>query len=253
MKPGEPFKRKFRVVSCGNFAKTTAESQLYAGGAGAESLRALLVHAARCSRQAYGLDVKSAFLLAPIPANVTKRYAMRPPRLLVELGLCAEDELWMIDKALYGFRESPKWWSVHRDNFLAAASWETEQGQVHLEQLASEGNIWSMRLQDGTCVGHLLVYVDDMLLLTESQVAQAFITWLRESWECTGLKQATAQEPLRFLGVDIFAELDEAHHVVGYSLGQEPYISELLRTHGVQPNLRATAPVPTGLGARSTP
>ena len=37
VKPGDPYKRKFRVVSCGNYAKTTAESQLYAGGAGAES------------------------------------------------------------------------------------------------------------------------------------------------------------------------------------------------------------------------
>ena len=79
VKPGEPYKRKFRVVSCGNFAKSTAESQLYAGGAGAESLRALLVHAGGCGRRAYGLDVKSAFLLAPIPTTVTKRYAMRPP------------------------------------------------------------------------------------------------------------------------------------------------------------------------------
>ena len=125
VKPGDPFKRKFRVVSCGNFAKTTAESQLYAGGAGAECLRALLVHAGKCQRRAYGLDVKSAFLLADIPTNVTKRYAMRPPRLLIDLKLCTEDEVWMVDKALYGFRESPKWWADHRDRFLSTVRWET--------------------------------------------------------------------------------------------------------------------------------
>ena len=125
VKPGDPYKRKFRIVSCGNFAKTTAESQLYAGGAGAESLRTLLVYAGRRGRRAYGLDVKSAFLLASIPTNVTKRYARRPPRLLVDLELCTEDEVWMIDKALYGFRESPKWWSDHRDRFLSGASWES--------------------------------------------------------------------------------------------------------------------------------
>ena len=207
-------------------------------------MRTLLAHAARHHRRAYGLDVKSAFLLASIPSNIIKRYAMRPPRLLIDLGLCTEDELWMVDKALYGFRESPKWWSVHRDDFLTGATWTTSLGNVCLQQLTSEGNVWSMRLQDGSCIGHLLVYVDDMLLLTEPEVAHSFIDWLRKTWECTGLKEATALEPLRFLGVDIYAELDKEDKVVGYSLAQEFYISELLRTHSVQPNPKTSAPVP---------
>ncbi|CAE7033644.1 GIP [Symbiodinium sp. CCMP2592] len=244
IKPGEPFKRKFRIVSCGNFASATDEGQLYAGGAGAESLRTLLAHSSRRGRRCFGLDVKSAFLLAPIPANVTRRYAMRPPRMLIELGLCAEDELWIIHRALYGFRESPKWWSIHRDEFLKSAVWTSPYGMVRLQQLVSEGNIWSMRLSDGSCVGHLLVYVDDMLLLTDSCVAESFITWLRQSWECTGLKEATSSEPLRFLGVDIYAEVDSEGEVIGYSLAQEAYIDELLRSHQVKPSSRATAPVP---------
>ena len=78
----------------------------------------------------FGLDVKSAFLLAPIPPNVTKRYA-----ILIEMGLCADDELWVIDRALYGFRESPKWWSIHRDEFLKSARvakplWGSKTGAV---------------------------------------------------------------------------------------------------------------------------
>ncbi|CAE7251152.1 GIP [Symbiodinium sp. CCMP2592] len=197
-----------------------------------------------CLWRCFGLDVKSAFLLAPIPANVTRRYAMRPPRMLIELGLCAEDELWIIHRALYGFRESPKWWSIHRDEFLKSAVWTSPYGMVRLQQLVSEGNIWSMRLSDGSCVGHLLVYVDDMLLLTDSGVAESFITWLRQSWECTGLKEATSSEPLRFLGVDIYAEVDSEGEVIGYSLAQEAYIDELLRSHQVKPSSRATAPVP---------
>ena len=244
VKPGTPFKRKFRVVSRGNYATTTAEGQLYAGGAGAESLRTLLVHASRYGRRCFGLDVKSAFLLAPIPPNVTKRYAMRPPKLLIEMGLCADDELWVIDRALYGFRESPKWWSIHRDEFLKSARWPSPYGEVRLEQFASEGNLWSMRLCDGSCLGHILVYVDDMLLLTSANVAESFIAWLRESWECTGLKEATSTDPLRFLGVDIYAEVDHAGQTVGYSLAQESYIDELLRSHKVTACTRATAPVP---------
>ncbi|CAE7817431.1 GIP [Symbiodinium sp. CCMP2592] len=244
VKPGAPYKRKFRIVSCGNYAKTTAESQLYAGGAGAESLRALLAHSARRGRRAYGLDVKSAFLLASIPEGVTKRYAMRAPRLLVELELAREDEVWIIDRALYGFRESPRWWSLFRDSFLAKAEWNTPLGKVTLEQFSSESNVWRMRHESGLCIGHLLVYVDDMLLLTEPEVAQSFIDWIRESWECTGLKEATATDPLRFLGVDIYAELNDTGDLIGYSLAQESYIAELLRSHDVRSNSRATAPVP---------
>eukprot|EP00439_Symbiodinium_sp_Y106_P003270 s2292_g1.t1 len=116
--------------------------------------------------------------------------------------------------------------------------------RIHLRQLAAEGNVWSMRNQDGTCVGHLLVYVDDMLLLTDPEVAQAFIQQLRQTWECTGLKEATAQDPLRFLGVDIFAELGKGGEVLGYSLAQESYIAELLRSHEIATSSRATAPVP---------
>ena len=59
------------------------------------------------------------------------------------------------------------------------------------------------------------MYVDDMLLLTSANVAESFIAWLRESWECTGLKEATSTDPLRFLGVDIYAEVDHAGQTVG--------------------------------------
>ncbi|CAE7618847.1 GIP, partial [Symbiodinium sp. CCMP2456] len=186
VKPGSPFKRKVRVVSCGNFASTTEETLLYAGGAGAETLRALLVHNGRRGRRCHSLDVKSAFLLAPIPAYVKKRYAVRPPKLLTELGICAADEIWMIERALYGFRESPRWWSVHRDSVLSTATWNTERGALRLRQLASDSNVWSIELESGECMGHLLIYVDDMLIMADDCIAASFFEW--------------------FLGVDIYED-----------------------------------------------
>ena len=169
---------------------------------------------------------------------------MRPARLLVELGLCKEDEIWMIDKALYGFRESPKWWSVHRDRVLSTARWAADTGSLWLEQFASEGNVWAIRHEDGTCVGHVLVYVDDILVLSDPGIATSFISWIRERWECTGLKEATTTDPLRFLGMDIYAEEDKEGNLIGFSLVQEAYIDELLRSHEVLASARATAPVP---------
>ncbi|CAE7215740.1 GIP, partial [Symbiodinium sp. CCMP2456] len=214
VKPGSPFKRKVRVVSCGNFASTTEETLLYAGGAGAETLRALLVHNGRRGRRCHSLDVKSAFLLAPIPAYVKKRYAVRPPKLLTELGICAADEIWMIERALYGFRESPRWWSVHRDSVLSTATWNTERGALRLRQLASDSNVWSIELESGECMGHLLIYVDDMLIMADDCIAASFFEWIRGRWDCTDLETASCDKPLRFLGVDIYEERDEHDHRV---------------------------------------
>ncbi|CAE7427172.1 GIP, partial [Symbiodinium necroappetens] len=54
-------KRKVRIVSCGNYAKGVSEDVLYASGAAAETLRIALV---------------------------------RPPAILIVLGICEPDEVW---------------------------------------------------------------------------------------------------------------------------------------------------------------
>ena len=89
VKPGKPF---LRVVSCGNFARSVAEEVLYASGAAAETLRAILVHAGLRRRQCWSTDIKCAFLLAPIPDTVQKKYVLKPPAILVALEICKPDE-----------------------------------------------------------------------------------------------------------------------------------------------------------------
>ena len=243
VKPGSPYKRKCRIVSCGNYASTTEEALLYAGGAGAESLRSLLVHAARRGRRCFGTDIKAAFLLAPIPAHVRKRYAVRPPKILIDLNIVSPEEIWLVQRALYGFRESPRWWAIHRDQVLSTAEWSTPHGRVRLQQFTSESNIWAILTESGECLGHLLIYVDDLLLVTDEEIAEAFVDWIRQRWECTDLQVATGDKPLRFLGVDIFEEVDD-YGTIGFSLSQESYIAELLRGHDLRPNSRATTPTP---------
>ena len=239
VKPGSPYKRKMRVVSCGNYATGTDEASLYAGGAGAESLRALLVHGGRRGRRCFCTDIKTAFLLAPIPAHVTRRYAVKPPRVLVELNICEASELWLIQKALYGFRESPKWWATHRDSILRTAQWQSGGEEFQLRQLKSENNIWAIEAKGGGCAGHLLIYVDDFLFVTDESIARDLVGWIRGRWECTDLSVATEDDPLKFLGVDVY-EVRDSHGIIGFRLGQQGYIDELLRSHGVEPN----TPVP---------
>ena len=50
--------------------------------------------------------------------NLTKRkrlVLMLPPKILICLGLVKEGEMWLVERALYGLRESPKLWGEYRD------------------------------------------------------------------------------------------------------------------------------------------
>ena len=243
VKPGKPFRRKVRIVSCGNFAKTIAEEVLYASGAAAETLRTVLVYAGKQRRSAWATDIKNAFLLAPIPKTATKRYALKPPVILIALGICDPSEIWEVCRALYGFKEAPKWWSQYRDEVLSTAEVITSLGKARLKRAVSDENLWKLVLDDDTCIAHVLVYVDDLLILACRSVATALFEWIRSQWQCSELEQAQVHKPLRFLGVDVF-EIRDDHSVCGFALAQEGYIDELVRSHNLGSCARAVVPVP---------
>ena len=134
VKQGKPFRRKVRIVSCGNYAKGVSEDILYASGAAAETLRTFLVRSGCLRHSAWSTDIKNAFLLAPIPGTSTRHYALRPPAILVLLGIANPDEVWEVCKTLYGFKEASKWWSRFRDDALVTASFQTPFGLAALQR-----------------------------------------------------------------------------------------------------------------------
>ena len=72
-KPGSGdkwFRRKCRVVGCGNFERPDPELELFASGVPADVLRACLIEAAHRGFSAWISDIKNAFLLAPLPDEV---------------------------------------------------------------------------------------------------------------------------------------------------------------------------------------
>ncbi|CAE7838747.1 RE1 [Symbiodinium sp. CCMP2592] len=204
-----------------------SEDILYASGAAAETLRMLLIHGGSKRRQCWSTDIKCAFLLAPIPDNVRKTYVLKPPAILIALGICSPDEYWEVKRAVYGFKESPKWWAQFRDSELQRANFLVPEGQATLRKTSSDENLWEMVLSDGTNVGYVLVYVDDILMVSSRLVAEAFHAWIKDRWECSDLEQATAHKALRFLGVDVYEAYD-AEGPCGFTLSQEGYIDESL-------------------------
>ena len=169
-------------------------------------------------------------------------FALTPPRLLVRLGLAEEGELWILTHAVYGLRESPKLWSDFRDCQLRALRCVVDGVELQLQQGRLDPNWWRVvRTSDGVVVGGLLTYVDDLLLAGSKEVIAALATAIQGIWKTTPLALATAESPLRFLGVEIRIQGS------GFVLSQEAYAEELLRLNSVKPTARGKIPCPRDL------
>ena len=75
------------------------------------------------------LDVKTAFLNAGLrgqdaPPESRRIVLLQPPALMVKLGLAEVGELWQVEAALYGLRESPRQWGDHRDGWRHSVHWD---------------------------------------------------------------------------------------------------------------------------------
>lgn len=116
---GEWFRRKARIVACGNMMAASGEDT-YAAAAPAEVVRSSLAMSSSRGWDAGVIDITSAFLQTPL-SEVSCQFRVfgQPPKALIRAGLCSEDERWEFTHAVYGLRESPRWWGEFRDVSLA--------------------------------------------------------------------------------------------------------------------------------------
>ena len=143
-KEGQRYRRKARIVGCGNFQPKDPNEINYSGGAVAEAVRLGVAEAARRGWHALTGDVVSAFLRAPVPTGT--KLALRPPAALIRAGLATPEEIWEVQTALYGFRTSPRWWSSHRMEKMRAA--QTEMGLTFKQGLADQ-DAWQALTRKG--------------------------------------------------------------------------------------------------------
>ncbi|CAE7339218.1 RE1, partial [Symbiodinium pilosum] len=236
----EKYKRKYRLVLCGNFAAPEEQfGSLYAGGASAETFRTVLAIAATKGWLGATADITGAFLLAPWPDHL-HRYAVAPPRLLIDNGYVSEQAYWLVLRPLYGLRESPAIWASYRSARFSNAKILYEDKYLVLKMSKVDSELWLIFFEgEEDLLGCLITYVDDLFYVAARKVVKAVHAWILEEWPCNELEWAAEGGGTRYLGMEVFQRPSGA-----YEIHQKGYILDLLRSHGMDESPGTLLPCP---------
>ncbi len=130
-------KLRARGVICGNFVESAAGGESnYTEQVDATAVRIVLRLGSLDNMQFRSTDVSVAVLNADLSETDTEKGILcRAPSLFVEAGVCQKGEIWLVRKALYGLRQSPKCWGIHRDKHLKTLmSVDTEGNKYTLKR-----------------------------------------------------------------------------------------------------------------------
>ena len=178
------FRRKCRIVVCGNYL-ADQPINVFASGTSADSLRIAVAIAVHKGWTVGCTDVSNAFTLAPMPSD--RLYGLTAPTVVVMAGGAGSGEVWLIERVLYGLREAPRLWGLFRNERLHSAQVEYNNQVIVLECLETEENMWKIQFKDDPALqGIMLVYVDDILILSTQGIVDA----LYACWCQNGSAQA---------------------------------------------------------------
>ena len=133
---------KARVVARGNFQSSAARGRedTFASGVSAEGVRLLLRLAALEQFDIGSIDVKMAFLNAPLVTPNQEKVTVRVPGILRTAGICTE-KYWLVQKAMYGLDVAPRSWSLHRNGILQGITSLMDGTAVEVRPLDEDVNI----------------------------------------------------------------------------------------------------------------
>ena len=230
-KPGNPPRKKYRAVICGNFQKKDPDRDakaFHAGGADSVSIRSVLRWAGLRQAGASVTDIRTAFLNAPVDVSGAEFLVCQPPKHMVLAGVVPPRTKWRVRGALYGLVSSPRSWSVFRDSKLREFTWQCEDQSRVLQQCVAKDVL------SGKVVGLVTCYVDDMLIVGSNVERRAFLTHLKSVWECNEPTHAE-ESVIKYCGL----EIKETH--AGLEICQKQYVEELLLRH---PSVCSSAATP---------
>ena len=220
-------RKKYRAVICGNFQAPhpdRAKQTLYAGGADSVSLRTCLRWAGLRQAGASVVDVKTAFLNAPVDESEARYLICNPPRHMVLAGVVPSGTRWRVHGALYGLLTSPRAWSKERDGRMKKFRWTCHGSGRRLLQCITDPNVWRLVDDHDQVLGLVTCYVDDLLVLGSRLEREAFLDHLRATWE-TSTPSHAEETPTSYCGLELVQTGD------GLFASQSRYVHELLQRH----------------------
>ena len=138
--------------------------------------------------------------------------------------------MWTLEKAVYGFRESPFLWSQERDARLEELRWKVGTTQYRLSRCASDSQVWKLlEVQAGKILilGVLVVCVDGFLLQTgDGPLRNAFLAALANVWTLAKEESLTTTNPITFLGIELVARANG-----DVFLHQQGFVKTILQKH----------------------
>ena len=132
---------KTRAVICGNFlGQCFTKDQKYASGADSVLIRLVLRECALRGWSLCVLDVRTAFLLAPLLFQEERPTLVQVPKMFLMGGICKET-VWRVKRALYGMVTSPKSWEVYRNSTMSKMKGTIKEGEITLAPSAVDGSL----------------------------------------------------------------------------------------------------------------
>lgn len=221
------------MVACGNFTSRDAQDDLYASTGDAVVLRMMLKKAAEESWDGVSLDVKTAFLNTPWD---DMGVLVKPPGLLIKMGLVKEGTVWLPTKALYGFRKSPRLWGNHRDEVLRNVTMKVGQKKLKMVQFVADPNLWKVQEEEtepdwvvveSPIYALCMVYVDDIFAVGQKTVLGEVVAAIQREWK-TSEPEWVEEEGVRFLGMEV-KKVEIGEEKKGWFATQGNYTRDLLR------------------------
>ena len=209
-------RRKCRSVCCGNFTSgTSSREDKYSGGIDSVTMRCLLRFAGMMRLNVAVIDVKQAFLLAPLLSNGVP-VVVKTPHIFRKHGIC-EERFWVVRHALYGLVQAPRSWSVHRDSVIADMKVQLPDNlTATIVQLDSDPNVWAVKSR-GEVQAWIAIYVDDLMVVGETPILESVLSALMAQWKCTP-PQKLSEGPVSFNGFENSGASGSIHPGASHSI-----------------------------------
>jgi hypothetical protein len=162
----------------------------------------------------------------------------------VTAGLVQDNEVWQVNRAIYGLKEAPLLWAKERDRKLKELTFQVPKSlegrgrdddkdvfdEFYLRSLETDVNTWHILKKDEKkSQGILLTYVDDLMVVTTKKIGEAFMKKIDEIWKCSPEEVVEENKPpVNFCGICIERMKD------GYFIHQKPYIKDLLKKYRLE-------------------